>query len=151
MWCEILCECTYQVAYSQIISNSLSNMPGFQVAVFYLCAREQHSVWSVYKCFMCRKIKSNKRQWNSAIEINLALMLLNDVACSAAVEGLFVFIWDCGGCVFPLLCVNIDVLFGGNWGQALCAWWDFCCVSWLCYPGGEKPFIGYEHTFISEH
>lgn len=78
-------------------------------------------------------------------------MLLNDVVCRAAVEGLFVFIRDGGACAFPLLRVNTDVLFKGNWGQALFAWWDFCCVSWLRCPQGEKPFIGDERTFASEH
>lgn len=48
-----------------------------------------------------------------------------------------------------LLCMNTDVLFEGNWGQALCAWWDFCCVLWLRCPRGEKAFMGYEYTFIS--
>lgn len=56
-------------------------------------------------------------------------MILNDVVvCRAAEEGLFVFVWDGGACAFPLLCVNTELLFGGNWGQALCAWWDLCCV-----------------------
>lgn len=53
-------------------------------------------VWSKCVSFMCFW-NPIVRQWNSAIEINLELILLNDVVCRAAVEGLFVFIWD--GCL----------------------------------------------------
>lgn len=89
--------------------------------------------------------KTNERQWISAIEINLALILLNDVACRAAVEGLFVFIWDGSACDFPSCVCEYRCIVWRQLRSSIMCMVGFLCVVVMLPSGREALYRLWAH------